>query len=480
MTPNPQKAWWRYAASLAVVALSTAAAEILFRVTGTTRLSMVFLAGVLVVAFLYGSGPAYLAAGVAFLVYNFYLVEPRFSISFEAEDALNLAVFLAVAMLTGVLTGRIRDAAKRAEARAHATRVLFDATREFSASSDEAHIRERLAHHLAEAARGPARVGDRGDPLPAEAAPLAGELAEALEAASPRTLRRGAWRVRPLRADDGALGFAAWAPSAEAGAAAAQEQEQLIEILADAGATAISRAHLAAGKSDAETRARTEVLRNALLSSISHDLRTPLAAIMASASSLQEYGHAFEDAVRKDLAATIQEEAVRLDSFVANLLNMTRLEAGELAVHRNAFSLQESVERVLARRGSPRPVQVAFPPLLPDGLGDPVLFEQALGNVVENAARYSPPEGAITVQAVSDGPQVRVEVCDEGPGVPEAELERIFEKFYRCSQTARTAGTGLGLAIARGLMEGMGGGVEARNRPGAGGLSVTLTLPAAL
>jgi two-component system sensor histidine kinase KdpD len=475
MTPNDPKPRWRYLAALLIVGAATVAAEALFRLTGSTRLSMVFLAGVLVTAFLYGSGPAYLAAGLAFLIYNFYLVEPRFSLSFEAEDAINLTVFLAVAMLTGLLTGRVRDAAKRAEARAHATQVLFDATRDFSASSDEAHIRARLAHHLSSAARGPSAVEQVEDAAAAISVASPEALSALLAERQPRTAAHGGWRLRPLRADGELWGLAAWAPAAEPA-----PDEPLIEILVDAGAAAISRAHLAAAKSEAETAVRTEALRNALLSSISHDLRTPLAAIMASASSLQEYGHAFDDSVRKDLAATIQEEAVRLDSFVANLLNMTRLEAGQLKVTRSAFDVGETAERALARRAGPRRVRLVAAPDLTEAQGDAVLFEQALGNVVENAARYTPVDGAIVVTAESAEGQVRVEVTDEGPGVPEAELPRIFEKFYRCDQAARTPGTGLGLSITRGLLEGMAGTVTARNRDdGRSGLVVTLRLPAA-
>lgn len=482
LRPPTGKAWWRYPAALGIVVVSTGCAEILFRITESTRLSMVFLAGVLVTAFLFGSGPAYLAAAAAFLVYNFYLVEPRFTFTFEAEDAITLAVFLAVAMLTGLLTGRIRDEAKRADIRTRATRALLDATRDFSASSDEAHICARLAHHLAEAARGQAVVRTT-EGLAAEpgARPDPAILAEVLTDADPsalRTVRREDWHLRPLIADGAALGVAAW--RSETGAPPGADEEKLLEILVDTGASAISRAHLSAGKADAETRARTEVLRNALLSSISHDLRTPLAAIMASASSLHDFGHTFEDSVRTDLAATIQEEAVRLDSFVANLLNMTRLEAGQLAVQQVAFSVPEVLDRIVSRRTAARGVLVDVPPSLPDALGDPALFEQAVGNVLENAVRYTGAAASIAVTAQRNGDALEVEVVDEGPGVPEAELESIFEKFYRCDQTARIAGTGLGLSITRGLVEGMGGTVRARNRPdGRPGLAVALRLPVA-
>lgn len=482
LTPATSTSLWRYPAALAIVAASSGAAEVLYRVTENTRLSMVFLAGVLVTAFLFGSGPAYFAAGAAFLVYNFYLVEPRFTFSFEAEDAATLAIFLAVAMLTGHLTGRIRDEAKRARARARTTQVLLDATRDFSASDDEAVVRERLARRLGEAAKGKAVVRD-AEAAPRDGGPGRAAVMEAFALARAgrlATTRADGWALRPLWADGAPQGVAAWRSDADQ--VLGPDEHALLDILVDTAAAAIARARLAAAKTDAETRARTEALRNALLSSVSHDLRTPLAAIMASASSLQEFGETFTPEVRNDLAATIQEEAVRLDAFVANLLNMTRLEAGALAAQRIVFSVPEVVERTLSRHGGASGRRVSFraPGDLPEAVGDPVLFEQALGNVVENALRYAAPGRPVEVSARAAADRLEVEVRDEGAGVAEPDLERIFEKFFRAAEAARRPGAGLGLSITRGLMEGMGGGVSARNRSdGVAGLAVTMTLPAA-
>lgn len=482
LTPPTSTSLWRYPATLAIVAASSGAAEILYRATENPRLSMLFLAGVLVTAFLFGSGPAYFAAAASFLVYNFYLVEPRFTFSFEAEDAATLAIFLAVAMLTGHLTGRIRDEAKRARARARTTQVLLDATRDFSASDEEAVVRERLAHRLGEAAKGEAVV--RGpDAAPADAGPGRAAVMEAFALARAgrlATTHAEGWALRPLWADGAPQGVAAWRSDADQ--SLGDDEQALLDILVDTAAAAIARARLAAAKTDAETRARTEALRNALLSSVSHDLRTPLAAIMASASSLQEFGETFTPEVRADLAATIQEEAVRLDAFVANLLNMTRLEAGALAAQRIAFSVPEVVERTVARHGTApgRRLAVRLPGELPEAVGDPMLFEQALGNVVENALRYAAPGRPVEICARVAADRLEVEVRDEGSGVAEPDLARIFEKFFRAPEAARRPGAGLGLSITRGLMEGMGGAVAARNRAdGVSGLAVTMTLPVA-
>lgn len=475
----------RYAAAVGIVAVSTGLAEIARQLTESTRLSMLFLGGVLVTAYLFGSGPAYFAAGLAFFIYDFYLVEPRFTITFSTSDLITLAVFLAVAMLTGRLTGRVKDEAERAAARARTTAALFDATRAFSGSSDEGLIRQKLAEHLGAAAKGEAFVRTKakvvscpeGAAIPTEVARLALRMELRDGGFAAETVTFEDWTLRPLIGQGSSLGVAGWRARPRV-----DKDQKLVEILVDVGAAAIARARLAAGKAEAEARARTEDLRNALLSSISHDLRTPLSAIMASASSLSEFGESFDPATRKDLSTTIQQEAERLDSFVANLLNMTRLESGALTIQRVAFSAPEIIGRVI-HRGPPdgrRAVQVNIDPGLPEAYGDPVLFEQAFWNVYENAVRYTAEPQAVCVRATPVGEEIEICVEDEGPGLPVADLSRIFDKFFRSAVTAQKPGTGLGLSITKGLIEGMGGSVSARLREdGKSGLIIAMKVPAA-
>lgn len=474
----------RYGAAALIVATSAVAAEIFFRLTHSARLSSIFLVGVLVTAFALGSGPSYFASTLAFLVYMF-LVDPRYQLSFGSADDFNtLFVFLAVAVLTSSLTGRVRDEAARATARSRAAGALLDATADFAASLDEDFIRARLAHHLSELARGEAVVF-AGRSFVASGTTARDEaLVEAavrLEADGFPGRRSphgpGDWSLRRLQADEAVFGVAAWRSSGEAVRA---EDRALLEVLADTGAASIARARLAKAKSEAETRARTQALRDALLSSISHDLRTPLAAIVASASSLHDFGGEFPPAVRRDLAATIQEEAERLDVYVANLLSMTKLESGALNVQLSAVSVGEVLSRAVRRQaeGQRRRVTHRSDPGL-EALADPILLEQALSNVLENALRYSPADGAVALTATRDGDRAQIRIVDEGPGVPAADLPRIFEKFYRAANASRS-GTGLGLSIARGLVEGMGGTLDAENQPAPGaGLIVTLRLPLA-
>jgi K+-sensing histidine kinase KdpD len=205
--------------------------------------------------------------------------------------------------------------------------------------------------------------------------------------------------------------------------------------------------------------------------------------VLASATSLQEFGDQFDAKTRRDLTATIQEEAERLDAFVTNLLNMTRLESGALDADNAAFDLAEVVDRTRRRferlRGQ-RTIACELGAGAGVAVGDPVLFEVALANVLENAVRYSPDGGAISLSSVRDGGQVMVQVTDEGPGAPEAELGRLFDKFYRGAAAKRLPGTGLGLSIVRGVMQGMGGQATAALRSdGRSGLVVSLILPAA-
>jgi two-component system sensor histidine kinase KdpD len=472
----------RYLLAVGIVAAATALAEALYRLTGSSRVGVAFSVAVLVVSYLVGSGPGYLAAIISFPIYNWYVGGGSFHLSsYTPEDLLVLSSFPVLAALMGNLTGRVRDEAKRAQARATTTAILFEATRQFAESDDAGQIRARLADKLAEAARGSAFVLE-GDALIAagaeQPAPMVLSAARALGAeagGNARSSEAAGWRTRALAGG----GVAGW----RAEPALSEEEESLLQILADAGAAAMARARLAVAKADAEARARTEDLRNALLSSISHDLRTPLAAVLASASSLQEFGDKFDPGTRADLVSTIQEEAERLNAFVTNLLNMTRLEAGALSTHNAAFDLSEVVERTKKRfdrvRGK-RTIECALPEVARHAVGDPVLFEVALGNVLENAVRYSPDGGTITVGSARTGDQVVVQVADEGPGVAAAELPKLFDKFYRGSGAKRLPGTGLGLSIVRGVMQGMGGeAAAALKRGGKGGLVVSLSLPAA-
>lgn len=445
----------RYLAAFAIVAVTSVGADAFSRFTGTARLTSFFLSAVILAAFYLGVGPGYAAAILALLA-HLYLVDPPYTFSIGSlEEANVLALFMAASVLICLLAGRVRAEAAAAAERARIDDTLLKATRELSAAADEDYIRERTLHWLgALDARGARFLAFDG-----EAEPGPG-------------LRR-----RALRLAEPDLGAVAWAQPA--GRREDPGRNGAIDLLIDTAGAAVARARLAAAKAEADARVRTEDLRNALLTSISHDLRTPLASIMGSASSLKRFAESFDVDTRRDLAKAIEEETARLDALIRSLLQMSRLQAGALHLQQGPFAIPELIHETVRRR-APVPealFHITCEPGLPEAMGDPLLFAQALGNVVDNCLRHAGADRPVTVQASRDGREVVVEVADQGPGVAAGDLDRIFEKFYRTSGSEASGGAGLGLAITRGFIEAMGGSVTARSAPG-GGLVLQLRVPA--
>jgi two-component system sensor histidine kinase KdpD len=275
--------------------------------------------------------------------------------------------------------------------------------------------------------------------------------------------------------------------SADDGPLLTPDRRRLLDSLTDQAALAIERLHLADEADRARVAAEAEKLRSALFTSISHDLRTPLASILGSATSLRQYRARIGEADQDMLLATIQDEAERLNHFIANLLDMTRLESGALAPRLEAVDVSDiagSVVRRTAKLLSGHRLTLALDDDLPLVRLDPVLFEQVLFNLLDNAGKYTPQGSEVVVRGRRIGDHVQISVEDQGDGLPEEDRERVFDKFYRVTAADRKrAGTGLGLSIARGFMEAMGGTITAANRPpdgnGKGGARFTLTVPLA-
>ncbi|NUQ53558.1 MAG: hypothetical protein HUU19_12780 [Phycisphaerales bacterium] len=280
----------------------------------------------------------------------------------------------------------------------------------------------------------------------------------------------------PLRSGSSVLGVLALAPRSQS--TSSHRERSVLDAFVQQGALALERARLSEEAKAAVLKARTEEMRSSLLSAVSHDLRTPLAAITGAASALRDPGGGLDADQRADLVITIGEEAERLERLVANLLDMTRLESGALVVKRDWVPLEEIVGAAATRleaklRG--RTVSVSLPLDLPLLSVDPVLLEQVFVNLLENAVRHTPPGSPIDVAARRDDEAVVVEVSDRGPGIPSGDEERVFEKFYR-GPAAPGGGVGLGLAICRGIAEAHGGTLKAEARPG-GGSTFRLRLP---
>jgi two-component system sensor histidine kinase KdpD len=259
------------------------------------------------------------------------------------------------------------------------------------------------------------------------------------------------------------------------------DQRRLLDALVDQGALAIERVLLVEDMDRVKRTVESDRLRSALLTSISHDLKTPLASVLGAASTMRDLASGLSDQQKRDLLATVIDESERLNRFIANLLDMTKLESGAIVPNMALHDISEVVGSALRRGGkilAQHRISLEFAADLPMIEIDAVLFEQVLFNLLDNAAKYSPAETAISIRSCRDGNQVALAVADEGEGIPAAEVENIFDKFYRAQKGDHVRpGTGLGLAISRGFIEAMHGGITAANRGDRNGAVLTIRMP---
>jgi len=491
-----------YAASLAMVATALGIALGLQQTLDVENIALVFLTAVLVSAFAYGLGPSLFACLAAVLAYNFFFLPPLYTLTIaDPENVVALFFFAVVAVMASNLTARVRAQAVVARQRAKMTEDLYLFSRKLAGSATLDDLLWATAYQIALMLK--VRVvlllpeAEATDSLAVQVGyPPEDSLAEADLAAAKwcwdnnrptgrgaDTLPGGKWLFLPMRTGRGTVGVVGLDRD-RPGPLLSPDQRRLLDALADQAALAIERVNLARDVDRARLAAEAEQLRSALLTSISHDLRTPLASILGSATSLRTYREALDEPAQRDMIATIQDEAERLNRFIANLLDMTRLESGAIAPKAELIDLADIVGSALERAGkvlAQHRVTVDLAADLPMLRLDPVLFEQVLFNLLDNAAKYAPAGTEIAIDGRQDGDTVRVRVRDEGDGIPPADLERIFDKFYRVQAAdRRRAGTGLGLAICRGFVEAMGGVIGAANRPGRGAeFTVVMPVPAA-
>ena len=469
------------AAAFAVLATALFLAELLHSFFGVTRLSILFLAAVTITASIRGGRAAIAAAVLGMLFYKLFLDLRTPETTGFAEDVLNLSVFLIVALITGALAGRLHDEAAESQVRAERMEALFRASRTIS-EEDEAALWPTLADTLSEASGGTAFVVDGNGTLRAQSGGSESDAASALELArevlgsAAAVESQSRWRARVMSSPTTPAGVLVWEAELTDG-----ELEGIITLLGELASAAIVRAQ--ARQEQIRIRAEEEAnrLREALLSSISHDFRTPLAAIIGSSTSLLEYGDKFDPAVTRDLLLNIQDEGERLNQFVVNLLNMTRLQSGVIAPAIQPVAAAEVVSRAIDRleRHSNQAMQVDVQGNC-DIQADPLLLEQALYNVLDNAVKYGGGAEGLGVRCDAAGKQCEIIVADCGPGLSKDDQAGMFTKFHFAKMGARPTGTGLGLSISRGFVEAMGGTILARNRSdGRPGLEVAFTLPRA-
>ncbi len=493
--PEP---WFAWAGAAALVAVVTGICEILVRWVSPEALGMAFLAGVVAASVTWGLRVALFTAVLSFACWNFFFIRPLYQFSIdEPRDAVAILLFLGVGGVAGAMASRVRKEARAARSRVEGLRRIGAFSRSLGVPTTEPEMLEEIARQAEGIAGAAVVMTALGEDLNIRAAaPPIDTLDDAAWAAArwaygkqeqagkgTATLPSSAWRFLPMRTVRGPIGLLGVRPDGEVD----QPLLQALTALADQAAVAMERVRLANEAARSAAQQETQKLRTALLSSLSHDLRTPLAGIRGAASTLREAWADLDEGTRSDLLRSIEDDTGRMTRFLANILDMTRLETGEIAPRIAAVALPEVVEAAVARVPGTAHVGVDLPADLPRIAADPALLEQVLVNLLDNAVKYSPPGGIISVSGRPAGDRVALSISDEGIGIPADDLPLVFDSFYRARRLDRVGpGTGLGLAIARGLMESMGGTIEAHSpRPdapadGAPGTMITLTLPVAI
>ncbi|WP_460447898.1 DUF4118 domain-containing protein [Alsobacter sp. SYSU BS001988] len=469
-------------------------------VLGLENIDLVFLTAVVAIAARYGLGPSIAASIATVLAYNFFFLPPLYTfVVSEPRHVAALVFFTIVAVITSNLAARARRRALEARSRAETNEALFAFSRDIAdaQAGDDllgatvARMAKLMGRDVILLLRAPSgaletgaasQAGAAASDLERQAVQSAWSDAAKASGVDREVLRFGERFYFPMRASHGVTGAVGLGPSPDGALSA--EDERLVRALADMIAVAVERTRLAAERDEARLAAEAERLRSALLNSLSHDLKTPLASITGAITALREYGALYDAASRDELAATIQDEAERMTRFVGNLLDMTRLEAGAVRLLREPTDVGETIGAALRRTASLTRdhrivVQVAGELPLLDL--DAALLEQAVVNLVDNAVKYAPAGSAVTLSAQAEADGVRIQVADEGPGLPPDAPERVFDLFYRAPGAGpRPAGTGLGLAIVRGFVEALGGTVSARDGAGGRGAVFTLAFPLTL
>jgi two-component system sensor histidine kinase KdpD len=485
-----------YAITVALTLLATPVGMALHEWLAVTNVALVFLTAILIGAVLHGLGPSLVACFVAMLAYNFFFLPPFYTLTIsDPENVVALFFFLVVAVIASNLAARVRGQALSARLRARQTGDLYQFSRKLAVAVTlddllwaTAHqiammLRVRVVLLLPENGSIAVRAGfppeDMLDDADLAAAKWSWEKNHIAGRGSD-TLPGGKWLFQPLRTGRGPLGVVGIVRD-DPGPLLTPDQQRLLDALADQAALAIERVNLARDLHLARLEVETDRLRAALLTSISHDLRTPLASILGSATSLRSQDSILDTATKDSLLNTIIEESDRLNRFIGNLLDMTRLESGALKPRTSLNEFSDVIGAVLRRAAhilAAHRIEVDLPHDLPLVALDMVLFEQVLFNLLDNAAKHAPAGSLITIQASHDADTVTLRVMDEGEGIPPSDTERIFEKFYRAGGAdRRRAGTGLGLAICRGFVEAMDGTISAANRPDRPGAMFVITLP---
>lgn len=486
--------WPAYGYSLSVVMVCTAVSWAMSPYFSVANLIMMYLLGVAIVATRWGRGPSVFASVLSVAVFDFFFIPPYFSFAVsDIEYMLTFGVMLVVALLISSLAAKSRQQAEAARKRERRTSVLYAMSRDLATHRTVEKLTDVACRHVGEVFDSqvalflPDESGhvslQRSERLFFEVDPKEAGVAQwvfdhkARAGLGTDTLPGAPTLYLPLLASRGPIGVVALRP-AQTSQMLDPEQIHLLETFINQVALAIERARLADESQQAHVQAATERMRSAILSSVSHDLRTPLATITGAASTLLKGGDQYDDAARRQLAQAIYEEGHRLDRLLKNLIDMTRLEAGGLQLKKERHAVEEvigsALER-LERRLAQHHVNTELPTNLSMVPMDAILIEQVFINLIDNAVMYAPPGTAIDISVMPGNGMIVCEIADHGPGIRPGDEQRIFEKFYR-GAPKREGGLGLGLTICQGIIDAHGGRIWAENRCG-GGAVLRFTLP---
>jgi len=485
-----------YLLATAYVVAALAVGVLLHQILDVQNIALVFLMSVLTSAITAGLWPALYACVASAITFNFFFLDPRYTLTIrDPESVLALVFFLVVAITASNLTARVQRQASAARQRARMTEDLYLFSKKLAATGTLDDVLWATAHQIAamlkvrvvilmpEEDTIAVRAGYPPDDTLVDADIAAARWAWEHDRPAGRgadTLPGAKRLYLPLKTGRNRVGVVGLDNDRQ-GPLLTPEQQRLFDALADQAALAIERIQLVADVDRARLNAEADKLRSALLTSISHDLKTPLAAIMGAAGTLKDYSHSLPEQDRADLLTTVIDEAERLNRFIANLLDMTRIETGAavptLSLHYAGDIVGSALQRaakILARHK----VVVDIPSSLPMLKLDPVLFEQVLFNLLDNAAKYAPTGTTIRVRSWAEERSVFLQVIDEGPGIPSGHQDRVFDSFYRVRKTDHVrAGTGLGLSICKGFVEAMGGKISTGNRTDRSGAVFTIEMP---
>jgi two-component system sensor histidine kinase KdpD len=490
--------WDRYAKAAAITAICTAVAALMYPHFELSNLVMIYLLGVTVAGLRLGRGPSALTAVLNVAAFDFFFVPPRFS--FAVSDVQYLVTFgamVTIALVIASLTASVRQQTRVAGARERRTALLYAMSRELAATRGITNMARVAVRHVAEVFQCqavvllPAPDGKLRYPAdaPLESSFRHADLAVAQWVADhgrraglgSDTLPAAPGLYVPLGDEGRTVGVLGVLP-AHARRVLLPEQSHLLGTFAGQIALALERARLAEVAEQSSLAAERETLRNTLLASISHDLRTPLAVMAGAGSTLAQHGASLDEATRVALARSVETKAREMSELVSNVLDLVRLESGQVVLRRDWQTLDDLVGSALAayaEKLAAHPVEVHLSPDLPPVWVDATLIVQVFTNLLDNIAKYTPPGTRVSVSATSDAAResVRVVVDDEGPGLPAGDPARLFEKFQRGSGEGTVVGVGLGLAICQAIVRAHGGEIEAQRRDG-GGARFVFTLPA--